>query len=129
MRNGPYELVIAPENYPGKKYRGRYVYEHHLVWWKSTGEILTEDYVLHHKDGDKRHNVVDNLEKMHIGEHVAEHNQVPLLGLRCGWCGGTFTLLPSVARSRIRQSSSGKVFCCRSHQVKAQWNGARFIPQ
>lgn len=37
MRCGPYILIIPPPEYPGKKYRGRYAYEHHVVWWENTG--------------------------------------------------------------------------------------------
>jgi len=40
MKNGPYEMVIAPEEYPGRRYRNRYVYEHQLVWWKNTGKLV-----------------------------------------------------------------------------------------
>lgn len=35
VKNGPYELVIAPEEYPGKKYRGRYAYEHRVNYWRA----------------------------------------------------------------------------------------------
>lgn len=31
MKNGDYILVIAPDWYRGKRYRGKYCYEHHLV--------------------------------------------------------------------------------------------------
>lgn len=61
MRNGPYEMVVAPAGYPGKKYRGRYVYEHQLVWWKKTGKLVPLGFVLHHKNEHKRHNVFSNL--------------------------------------------------------------------
>lgn len=27
VRNGPYEMVVAPAEYPGTRYRGKYVYE------------------------------------------------------------------------------------------------------
>ena len=31
MKSGNYILIKAPDNYPGKKYRGKYCYEHHYV--------------------------------------------------------------------------------------------------
>lgn len=80
MKNGPYELVIAPADYPGMKYRGRYIYEHILVWWQNTGEILSDDEVVHHKDENKRNNVFDNLEKKTRSKHAAEHDPNRLRG-------------------------------------------------
>ena len=43
MKNGPYILVAALETYPGKKYRGKYCYEHHMVWWKKHKQITKEN--------------------------------------------------------------------------------------
>lgn len=74
MKNGPYILVVAPDDYPGMKYRGRYVYEHHLVWWRHTGQLVPKGSVLHHKDDQKTRNVIDNLELKSNGAHTAEHN-------------------------------------------------------
>jgi len=73
MRNGPYELVVAPPDYPGMHYRGRYCYEHHLVYWRAHGVVPEPGQVIHHIDGDKRHNVATNLELMEAGEHSTEH--------------------------------------------------------
>ena len=73
MKNGPYTLVKAPEDYPGKKYRGKYVYEHHLVWWKETGEIVPPGCNVHHKNEIKTDNRFDNLEILSHQEHAKEH--------------------------------------------------------
>jgi len=113
MRNGGYELVIAPPEYPGKKYRGRYVYEHHLVWWKHTGQLVPVGFDLHHKDENKRRNVYDNLELKKHGAHIADHNAVEREVLLCGYCSAEMKLLPSVVLTRMKQSRSGKLFCSR----------------
>lgn len=73
MRNGPYELVVAPDEYPGMKYRGRYCYEHHLVWWLKTGKTISADEVIHHVNGQKRDNRFCNLEKMTRSDHAKHH--------------------------------------------------------
>lgn len=75
MKNGPYEMVIALKEYPGRKYRGRYVYEHHLVWWKHTGEILPDGMLIHHKNENKRDNRFKNLELKSFSDHSKEHNK------------------------------------------------------
>ena len=81
MKNGEYELVIAPNDYPGKKYRGKYCYEHTLVWWQNTGTLPKENETLHHKNKDKRDNRFENLrlflredhDKYHGAESIEYH--------------------------------------------------------
>lgn len=73
MKNGPYEMVVAPPSYPGMRYRGRYCYEHHAVYWHAHGVIPEQGQVIHHIDGNKRNNASSNLELMDVGEHGREH--------------------------------------------------------
>jgi hypothetical protein len=120
MRNGDYNLVRAPPAYPGKRYRGKYIYEHHLVWWEHTGQLVPDKHVIHHRDENKRNIVFSNLELKTAVEHSAEHNRREKATVPCGFCGGVVTLRPSVLRTRLKASMSGKVYCSRSHQVKAQ---------
>ncbi len=75
MKNGQYELVKAPESYPGKRYRnGKWAYEHRVVWWKSGRKLLGDDEILHHKNENKRDNRIENLELMSTSEYTAHHN-------------------------------------------------------
>ena len=75
MKNGPYEMVVAPWGYPGFKYRGRYCYEHTLVWWKRHGEVPGPDECLHHLNGNKRDNRIENLSLEQRGEHTGIHSR------------------------------------------------------
>jgi hypothetical protein len=88
MRNGKYTLVIAPSDYPGLRYRGRYIYEHHLVWWHHTGQIVPPGFLLHHKDDDKRRNVFDNLELKERGQHTSDHMAAREFPIRHGTLSG-----------------------------------------
>ena len=93
MRNGNYELVVAPEEYPGKKYRGRYCYEHHLVYWQHTGVVPAKDEVVHHKNDNTRDNRFENLELKKRRRHSAEHSRAhgkKMVLLQCPTCGIIF---------------------------------------
>jgi hypothetical protein len=123
MRNGLYELVVAPAAYPGKRYRGRYVYEHQLVWWEHTGTIVPSNFVIHHKDENKRNNVFSNLEKVERGSHVTFHHKpAASIVMRCSWCGSNFDLS---LRNWKSKSKAGQrhFYCSRSHAVRGQHNG------
>lgn len=120
MRNGPYELVVAPEAYPGFRYRGRYVYEHHLVWWNNTGELVPPGFVLHHKNENKRDNRFKNLEQKPRGLHTKEHVKPSALApLTCARCGASFEISLRFVKMRLKRGQK-RFFCCRSHQVQQQ---------
>lgn len=123
MKNGPYEMVVAPDDYPGKKYRGKYCYEHHLVWWKVTGRMVRSDHIIHHVNGKKRDNRFENLEEMSRSKHTADHNKERssnLIRLRCGWCSETMEMKPHKYRERMKASATGNLFCSRSCGAKHQ---------
>lgn len=73
MRNGPYIFVLAPVKYPGKKYRGKYCYEHHLVWWRATGVVVKTGQVIHHINKNKQDNRKANLKLLSHREHSLLH--------------------------------------------------------
>lgn len=91
MKNGDYVLVIAPEEYVGMLYRGRYVYEHHLVWWENTGDLVGDGEVVHHINDDKRDNRFVNLQRMTVAEHNKLHGSgITMCELLCPECGKIF---------------------------------------
>ena len=129
MKNGPYTLLIAPENYPGKKYRDRYVYEHHLVWWKNKGTLVPTGFEIHHKNGDHRDNRIKNLQILTSKEHKAIHAQInknkALREILCGFCEVKFYLRSSTVKTRLKKRKFGKLFCSTSCGAKYQFRGAR----
>ncbi len=109
MRNGPYELIVPPEDYPGKRYRGRYAYEHRVNWWRKTGKNPDDfpGHVIHHEDEEKRNNVDQNLEAMPRSTHTAAHNaarpKVPTVYEKCRNCEVEF----------VRLNRKPQFFCSR----------------
>jgi hypothetical protein len=66
-KHGKY-IEVKTEN--GWKKEHRYVMESHL------GRLLEKNEVVHHIDGDKSNNDVDNLVVMDRAEHTKMHNSV-----------------------------------------------------
>lgn len=113
MKNGDYILVIAPSNYPGKKYRNRYCLEHHLVYWQHYGIIPNKDEVIHHKDGNKYNNNINNLELLTAEEHKKYHGhqrKKHMIKLLCPTCGKTF--MKSYRQSHVVKGNIAD-YCCR----------------
>lgn len=129
MKNGPYNLMIAPYDYPGKRYRSRYAYEHHIVWWQNGKKLPIKGYVIHHKNGDHRDNRIVNLELLSVQHHSLMHASKPWTYVfdHCDKCKKLFRLKGSHYRTRIKQST--RLFCSRSCQISltqaARWG---FVP-
>lgn len=66
-----YILVYCPE-YPKAK-NGKYVYEHRLVMANHLGRPLKENEHVHHKNGNKQDNRIENLELLTNSEHHKQH--------------------------------------------------------
>lgn len=82
--------VIAEDSwnrYPGKRYRGKYCYEHHLVWWQNGGRLPIRNLeVIHHINHDKRDNRIENLELKALDVHTREHKPLLLPNCVCSYC-------------------------------------------
>lgn len=111
MKNGPYELVKAPDDYPGRTYRGarRYVYEHILVWWQRTGRLPSPSEVVHHKNRKQRDNRFSNLELKTREDHAKEHTEKEKVAFACSHCGKT--AYTTASDLRRRRKASDRVCC------------------
>ncbi len=113
MKNGPYELVVAPAWYTGKKYRGRYVYKHRLIAAQKLGRPLTFDEIAHHKNERKMDNSRRNIEIKSRPDHARDHMPpAPTSSLICPACKVVFTILQRNLRMK-RKKGQKNFFCSR----------------
>jgi hypothetical protein len=132
MRNGKYELVVAPHDYPGMRYRGRYCYEHILVWWQNAGKIPPKGYEIHHINMDHRDNRFSNLQLVSSSDHrklhgamISKKSRESLPKIHCHLCKGEFSLKGSIYRARLKKNKSGKLYCTTDCQHKSMQGGRK----
>lgn len=70
-----YSVVYVPEHFNTMRsdnWRG-YAYEHRYVVEKALGRRLADDEVVHHRNGDKMDNKLENLEVLSRSGHAHKH--------------------------------------------------------
>ena len=60
-------------NYKAIKVNGKKMDEHRYIMEQHLGRKLTRYEVVHHKDGDKSNNDIENLELTSLSEHTRQH--------------------------------------------------------
>ena len=111
MKNGPYEMIVAPKDWPGRRYRNRYCYEHHYIYWKSYRQLPSRTQCIHHLNGSRRDNRVENLVLIERAEHSKEHTASrghQVVRLKCPNC----QILFEKEKEKTHLTKPGKATFC-----------------
>jgi hypothetical protein len=117
------EKVISKGDYLYAKVSGHpnatkdgYVLYHRIVMENHLGRLLSSNEVVHHKDGNKKNNVIDNLEVLSMSEHSKLHKSRigrRIVRLKCPQCGKEFTRYENQTHL-VKPSFLNCTFCSRS---------------
>jgi hypothetical protein len=104
-----------------------YVFEHRLVWETAHGQQVPNGCVVHHKDGNKTNNAIDNLEllpfKMHQSMHATVSARTPERLERCRMLGQRMNALwhdPETRKRRLIGVSQRAKQQFSDHRLRAK---------
>lgn len=106
--------------YKRRKVNGRSIDEHRLVMENHIGRRLEKSEIVHHINGDRFDNRIENLMICSHREHSIIHNQKHPTVKQCEICGGDFTP-PKTKRNR--QKTCG--YECRIELMKKNSTSAK----
>jgi hypothetical protein len=86
---------------------------HRIIVENNLHRLLSHNEVVHHKNGVKTDNRLDNLEVLLNGDHTRKHKREEKIKCVCAYCGNSFFISPYWFRIRTNRNVSKKVFCSR----------------
>ena len=117
--------VYRPD-YP-RAYAGGYALRAHVVWWLARGVPHAKGTDLHHHNGIKTDDRLDNLQQIGHGEHSRRHKALPPMTLQCRHCGRLFVRTAKKVRSRIREGIPIKYCSQRCYHNERRGAGHRQV--
>lgn len=104
-----YEVVYAPDH--PRSWSTGYVYSHRVIVEQHLGRLLSRNEVVHHVDGNRRNNDIENLEILTPSRHSSRHAKgAAIVRLVCPWCQVSFEV-PRRNTHLVKKTPSGCTTC------------------
>lgn len=118
------ERYEYPDGYVKLKLKnGKVVDEHRYIYCNYIQRELDYNEIIHHKNGNKKDNRIENLELQGRGEHNRLHKgETPMTTLKCSYCNKEFQRETRIINFK-RKHNQINFFCSRSCQVRQQKMG------
>ncbi len=109
---GGYKYCSTIPPHPKRTSRGQYPL-HRVLIENSIGRLLNKKEEVHHIDGNRNNNELNNLELMDKSSHAKIHHpEFPLVIINCK-CGKILKFKRHVLKQRLKRSKFGRVSCSR----------------